>query len=212
MVQQPEVEWPTCEQAGCIGIRLASARACLAHASQEETANALKLVGDTGAIDVRGVLITDALLKRILTAAPLGENEEPLIKSCRFDRTTFTGDAEFDGATFTGDAKFDGAIFKRDARFDGVRFEHARQFGPLLAYRGLALDDVEFAQPVQVEVSTIGVCCRRARFAGGVQFRLRWACVVLDDTDLAAPSILAGIPRLSSDELARREERIAQLW
>ena len=99
MVQQPEVEWPTCEQAGCIGIRLASARACLAHASQEETANALKLVGDTGAIDVRGVLITDALLKRILTAAPLGENEEPLIKSCRFDRTTFTGDAEFDGAT-----------------------------------------------------------------------------------------------------------------
>jgi uncharacterized protein YjbI with pentapeptide repeats len=256
MVQQPEVEWPTCEQAGCIGIRLASARACLAHASEEETADALKLVGDTGAIDVRGVPITDALLKRILTAAPRGENEEPLIKSCRFDRTTFTGDAEFDGATFreaaefggatfkgsagfsgatftgrvgfdratfsgealfaratfTGDAKFDGAIFKRDARFDGVRFEHARQFGPLLAYRGLALDDVEFAQPVQVEVSTIGVCCRRARFAGGVQFRLRWARVVLDDTDLAAPSILAGIPRLSSDELARREERIAQLW
>ena len=122
MVQQPEVEWPTCEQAGCIGIRLASARACLAHASQEETANALKLVGDTGAIDVRGVLITDALLKRILTAAPLGENEEPLIKSCRFDRTTFTGDAEFDGATYREAAEFGGATFKGSAGFSGATF------------------------------------------------------------------------------------------
>ena len=71
---------------------------------------------------------------------------------------------------------------------------------------------MQFAQPVQIEVSTTGVCCRRARFPGGVQFRLRWARVVLDDTDLAAPSILAGIPRLSSEELARREEQIARAW
>ena len=102
--------------------------------------------------------------------------------------------------------------FKRDARFDGAMFEQARQFGPLLAYRGLVLDNVQFAQPVRIEVSSTGVCCRRARFPGGVQFRLRWARVVLDDTDLAAPSILAGIPHLSSEELARREELIAKAW
>jgi hypothetical protein len=65
---------------------------------------------------------------------------------------------------------------------------------------------------VQIEASTIGVCCRGARFAGGVEFRLRWARVVLDDTDLAAPSILAGIPRLASDVLARPEQRIARAW
>ena len=421
MAGQSEVEWPTCEQAGCAGIRLASARMCLAHASEEETAAALKLISETGAIDARGVPITGALLERILTAAPRGENEEPLLKDCRFDRVTFTGDAGFDrvtftgdagfdrvtftgdagfdrvtftgdagfdratftgdagfdratftgdagfdrvtfkqragfggatftgaawfgGATFTGDAGFGGATFtgaawfrgatftgdaefyratftgaaefdrptftgdarfggatfkqrawfsgatftgaavfrgatftgaawfyevtftgdagfggatftgaawfygatftgaawfsratftgdarfreatftghawfyeatfKRAAEFDGVRFEQARQFGPLLAYRGLVLDDVQFAQPVQIEVSSTGVCCRRARFPGGAQFRLRWARVVLDDAELAGPSILAGIPRLSSEALARREARIARAW
>ena len=130
----------------------------------------------------------------------------------RFGGATFSGDARFDGATFSGDAGFGGATFKRRAGFDGVRFEQARQFGPLLAYRGLVLDEVQFAQPVQIEVSSTGVCCRRARFPGGVQFRLRWARVVLDDTDLAAPSILAGIPHLSSEKLARREEQIARAW
>jgi hypothetical protein len=72
------------------------------------------------------------------------------------------------------------------------------------------LDDVRFAQPVQIEASSTGVCCRRARFHGGVQFQLRWARVVLDDADLAAPSILAGIPRLSSEDLAGPEARIAR--
>lgn len=43
MAEQTEVEWPTCEQAGCIGIRLVAAWMCLAHASEEETAAALKL-------------------------------------------------------------------------------------------------------------------------------------------------------------------------
>ena len=375
MAKQTEVEWPTCGQAGCIGIRLAAAPMCLAHGSEKEAAAALKLVGETGTVDARGVPITGALLERILAAVPRGENQGPLIKGCRFDGaiftpsarfdfvtfsgdawfdgatfsgdasfryatfeaiagftgTTFTGDAEFEhatfsgkagfggttftgnagfegatfgvgagfngatfsgdawfasalfdggawfsgttfsgeatfqatfsgdawfkdatfrgnamfaadfsgkawfggatfngdaefehvtfngnaefgGATFNGNAGFDGATFKRRAWFAGVRFDRARQFGPLLAYRGLVLDDVQFAQPVQVEVSSTGLCCRRARFAGGVQFRLRWARVVLDDADLAAPSILAGIPRLSVAELGRREEQIAKCW
>jgi uncharacterized protein YjbI with pentapeptide repeats len=267
MTEQSEVEWPTCEQAGCVGIRLASARMCLAHASEEETAAALELISKAGEIDARGVPITGALLERILTAAPRGENEEPILKDCQFggatftgtatfykatftgtatfNEATFTGDARFEeatftgaamfhdatftgdawfaGATFTGVAWFDWATFTAAARFDeatfeqragfgSVRFEQARQFGPLLAYRGLVLDDVQFAQPVQIEVSSTGVCCRRARFPGGVQFRLRWARVVLDDTDLAAPSILAGIPRLSSEALAPREEQIARAW
>ena len=433
--------WPKCKQAGCMGVRLTSAGMCLAHASEEETAAALKLVGETGIIDARGVPITPALLERILTAAPRGENEEPLIKGCcfdwaafsgnavftgttfsgdaeffratferdarfdratferavfgmaifggdavftgagfsgdaefdiatfeqdtRFDRatferavfagatfkraagfdhatfkraagfdratfegdlsfawtafegetafdgaafsgdaefdratfsgdvvfggifggatfkrratfrkTTFSGAAQFDGATFegdtsfrqaafesdaefdhatfkrttsfdgttfkrragfaettfsgntefhqvtfTGDAEFDYATFKRHARFDSVRFEQARQFGPLLACRGLVLDNVQFMQPVQIEVSSTGLCCRRARFPGGVQFRLRWARVVLDDTDLAEPSILAGIPSLFTNEqpfstvdLVEREEQTARFW
>jgi hypothetical protein len=355
MAGQTDVDWPNCGQDGCIGVRLPSARMCLAHASEEETAAALKLIGETGEVDARGVLITRGLLERILAAAPHGDDEVALITGCRFEMATFTGDVEFgmatfngaasfeeatftggagfggvtfngnawfrdatfngdaqftdaaftgnawfdratfnrgvfdaatftgiaafegatftdvanfgdvtftgeaffdfgatfasdavfggatfnretwfggatfkgragfggvtfngnaafEGATFTGDVGFDGATFKGRASFGGARFEHARQFGPLLAYRGLILDDVQFAQPVQIEVSSTGVCCRRARFPGGVQFWLRWARVVLDDTDLAAPSILAGIPRLSSEYLAQREEQIARAW
>ena len=45
-----------------------------------------------------------------------------------------------------------------------------------------------------------------------MQFRLRWARVVLDDTDLSAPSLLTGIPRLASDELASAEQSIARDW
>ena len=343
MAERPKIKWPTCEEAGCIGVRLASARLCLAHAGEEELAAALKLVGETGTVDARGVPITGALLERILTAAPRGKNDEPLLKDCEFDRatfgsdtsfrrtifnsavsfsgvtfnsygdfrqttfngaawfgnvtfsraagfdeatfsdtawfagstfggadfgkatfsgaawfigatvngstrfedatfsdvahfggatfngvtelgmatfsdaaqfedTTFSGDTGFEGATFSGAARFEGASFLARAGFASARFEQARQFGPLLAYQELELDDVQFMQPVQIEVSSTGVSCHRARFPGGVQFRLRWACVILDDTDLAAPSILAGIPRLSNEKLARREEQIARTW
>ncbi len=69
-----------------------------------------------------------------------------------------------------------------------------------------------FAQPVQIEASTPGLCCCRGRFPGGVQFRLRWARVVLNDTDLSAPSLLTGIPRLAIAELAVKEQRIARAW
>ena len=71
---------------------------------------------------------------------------------------------------------------------------------------------MQFAQPVRIEASTIRMCCRRARFPGGVQFRLRWAGVVLDDTDIPAPSLLTGIPRLASEELASAEQQIARDW
>jgi hypothetical protein len=50
MAEQTEVGWPICEQAGCTGIRLASAWICLARASEEETAAALKLAVDSRCI------------------------------------------------------------------------------------------------------------------------------------------------------------------
>ncbi|MEU4588597.1 pentapeptide repeat-containing protein [Kitasatospora aureofaciens] len=147
-------------------------------------------------------------------------------RGARFDGVTFAGDvlfrevtfrrgALFDGVTFAGDARFDGAVFsgfRGLGRFKRVMFEQARQFGPLLAHQGLVLDEAQFMQPVQIEASTMGLYCRRARFAGGVQFRLRWARVVLDDADFPAPSILTGIPGLANDELQLQEQRIARTW
>jgi uncharacterized protein YjbI with pentapeptide repeats len=311
MTQETDVSWPTCDEPGCIGVQLDAARVCLAHATEEDRTAALKLVGETGVIDARGVPITSALLQRVLTVAPRGMNGQPLIKDCRFDNATFSGEARFewttfsdaasfgeatftgpvfftgaaftgaalfrvvtftgpaffDGAafsgdawfggatfggdawfggaafkrlaefhqatfcgaarfvraTFVGDARFDlatlggsasfgGAIFRRRADFERATFEQARQFGPLLAYRGLVLDDVQFARPVRIEASTIGLCCRRALFPEGVQFRLRWAHVVLDDTNLPSPSILAGVPPMGNPELQEREKHIARAW
>jgi Pentapeptide repeats (9 copies) len=421
MSEGTDVKWPACDQDGCIGVRLASARMCLAHGSEEETAAALKLVGETGEIDARGVSITPALLEQVLAAVPRGEAGHPLIKHCNFSEATFTASAGFAGVTFSGDAEFAGATFERgagfdeatfgggagflgatfsgetrflrttfngeaafggvpfkggarfpaatfdgialflraafkgaasfemvpfknlasfneatfergagfteatfdggagflgttfdgeayfnratfkdradfgsaifkggagfneatfksvagfsgatfkseagfweatfdgeagfgratfgdearfllatfdgaarfnlatfdgpawfggatfkgEARFAGAAFKRAQQFGPMLAHRGLNLDGVQFAQPVSIEASTTGMCCRRARFPGGVQFRLRWARVVLDDTDLSAPSLLSGIPRLASDKAAAQEKRIARAW
>jgi hypothetical protein len=129
-----------------------------------------------------------------------------------FGQTTFRGDAGFGGAVFHARAVFDEVTFRGRAWFGGVSFGQTRRLGPLLAHRGLVLDDAQFAQPIQIEVSSTALCCRRAQFAGGAQFRLRWARVVLDDTDLSAPSSLAGIPRLSGDELPRQEDQISRAW
>jgi hypothetical protein len=136
-----------------------------------------------------------------------------------FLRTTFSGDAWFGDVAFGGAADFAGAAFRGRAEFSNTGFERAREFGPLLAYRGLVLDDADFMQQVRIEVSATGVCCRRARFPAGVQFRLRWARVVLDDTDFPAPSLLSGVPRLAyedlrlpSEVLTARDERIARAW
>ena len=132
--------------------------------------------------------------------------------NARFDRATFRRDAGFAGATFQGNAGFAGATFEGAAGFDRATFERAQQFGPMLAHRGLILDAVQFAQPVRIEASTIRMCCRRARFPAGVQFRLRWAGIVLDDTDIPAPSLLMGISSPASEELALAEQQIARDW
>jgi uncharacterized protein YjbI with pentapeptide repeats len=132
--------------------------------------------------------------------------------SAGFSGVTFEGDAQFKSATFQGDAGFNDATFHGDAEFDGAMFGRAKQFGPLLARKGLDLDSVQFAQLVRIEASTISLCCRGGQFPGGVQFRLHWAGVVLEDTDIPAPSLLIGIPSLASKELASAEQQMAADW
>ena len=111
-----------------------------------------------------------------------------------FERATFYSQAEFDQANFQRDTMFAGMTFDDDATFTGATFEQAHSVGPLVARRGLVLDGVRFAHPVQIEASTPVLRCRQARFSGGVQLWLRSAQVILDDSDFSAPSILTGIP------------------
>jgi hypothetical protein len=123
---------------------------------------------------------------------------------------TFLANAWFAEAVFQGGAWFGGASFAGRAVFDSVIFEQARMFGPLFA-RELVLDYAVFRARVQVEVVTAALCARRAQFPAGVQFRLRWASVVFDDADLAAPAVLVGAPPFDwfdEEHFARRMRRL----
>jgi uncharacterized protein YjbI with pentapeptide repeats len=134
-----------------------------------------------------------------------------------FDGASFQGGAEFDGASFEDRARFSGVSFQGEtgfgrvrfqgvAEFGGASFERATHLGPLRA-RQLVLDGAVFGARVQLDITAAALCARRARFPAGVHLRLRYATVHLDDADLAAPAILAGVPS-PFPELGRHQE----LW
>jgi Pentapeptide repeats (9 copies) len=110
-----------------------------------------------------------------------------------FSKVTVRGEARFRRAVFWGEARFREAAFWREGRFDDAAFERARQIGPMMA-RQLVFDDAVFSERLKIDVAAAALCGRRARFPAGVQFRLRWASVILDDADLAAPAILGAAP------------------
>jgi uncharacterized protein YjbI with pentapeptide repeats len=128
-----------------------------------------------------------------------------------FQKVTFKYLAMFSGATFEGPVWFEQATFEHQALFYEATFETARDFGPLRVRRQLNLDQATFKQRVQIKAAAATLCACQARFPSGVQFRLRWAQVVLDDADLAAPSILTGVPPsadLDFDRFTRRWRRL----
>ena len=117
----------------------------------------------------------------------------------------------FGGATFSGDAGFNGATFKRRRR---VRQREVRASAPVRPPAGLPGTGTG-RRAVRAASSDRGQLDRDvlppSAIPGGVRFRLRWARVVLDDTDFSAPSILAGIPPLSIGT-GEREKQIARAW
>jgi uncharacterized protein YjbI with pentapeptide repeats len=139
-----------------------------------------------------------------------------------FDRATFQGDASFTSATFLGrtsfrratfqrESQFRAAFFQHDAGFQEASFQRSQQLGPMLVRKSLMLDQAVFQERTQIEVDANAVCCQRTQFLKGVQLRVRWAQVVLDDADLAAPSILMGgasSSRLDKTRWARAWKRL----
>src|SRR6266545_3599703 len=158
------VDWETCADDGCIGVRLPTSTKCWAHAVDTELELAFKRLGEHGLLDARGVLITQELLRRLLAAAPQDDQGHAILTDARFDEATFQGGAGFRGATIHGDVRFGGATFQR-----------ARQLGPMLVRKSLRLDQAVFHERAQVEVAAAAVCCQRTRFLAGVQLRVRWA-------------------------------------
>jgi Pentapeptide repeats (9 copies) len=123
-------------------------------------------------------------------------------KEAEFNNATFQGNAKFDWARFQNPALFEGASFQRRAGFDGATFrdravfdrasfERATQVGPLGA-KQLELGSAVFGANVQFETSAAVVRARGVQFPAGGRLLLRYALVILDDANLAAPTILAG--------------------
>jgi uncharacterized protein YjbI with pentapeptide repeats len=111
-----------------------------------------------------------------------------------FDGATFSRRVEFGGASFQGGTAFRGATIQGNAGFGQATFEQTRQLGPLLVRHELGLDDAVFRQRVRLEVAASKLSCSRTRFLAGVHMRLRWAKVMLEDANLAGPSILSSAP------------------
>jgi uncharacterized protein YjbI with pentapeptide repeats len=211
-------DWRPCDQCG--GACIADAASCLAHAEPEERAAALKQFSASGNFDLRGVTISDALLKEIFDTAP-HLDRRPTFSAIQFGGATFEGDAGFVGATFKRNAWFGGttfkddawfvkATFKGDARFSGATFEgNVPALGPVAVEGRLDLDRVQFTSAVRIDADASALTCRRARFSGGVRLDIRRATIRLDESDFSAPSLLTGPAAGSSVKMAGRPKLLS---
>ncbi|GGK93082.1 hypothetical protein Sme01_59240 [Sphaerisporangium melleum] len=126
--------WPTCAaRAACPGVAWAPYGRCLAHLAPAELDEALRGLAPGRGLDLRGTLLDEELLTRVLSAA--GRH----LGRARFDRAVFTGPARFGEVVFAGDATFDHARFDRLATFFGTRFTRNASFREACFSRELSL-------------------------------------------------------------------------
>jgi hypothetical protein len=123
-----EPDWSTCGTAGCIGIRLKDAEACLTHVEPQAREAFLAALKPGAAVDLRGTPIDPELLSGLL-AAVRPEHGPPTLGNAEFTKAQFSGRAMFSGAQFSRIAEFGGAQFSGDAVFAGTQFSRIAVFG-----------------------------------------------------------------------------------
>jgi Pentapeptide repeats (9 copies) len=123
-----EPDWSTCGAAGCIGIRLKDAEACLTHVEPQARAAFLAALKPGAALDLRGTPIDSELLSGLL-AAVRPEHGPPTLGNAEFTKAQFSGRAGFSGAQFSRIAEFGGTQFSGDAVFGGAQFSRIAVFG-----------------------------------------------------------------------------------
>ncbi len=150
MAASKYIDWLTCAEDDCIGVRLPTGGKCWAHADDEDVETALKRLGEDGTLDARGVPVTPELTERLLETRR-GSEGHIRLTSLRFEeaifdgvvgfagvivegdslffRATFNGQPNFSGAIFKGRTSFDEATFKQGAWFMDTRFEGRVTFG-----------------------------------------------------------------------------------
>jgi hypothetical protein len=158
-----DVDWPTCSEGKCSGIRLDAGGKCLAHADDQDLDAELKRLGEQGTIDARGVTISAALLERILAAAPRDEQhpDRPRFNKVRFDGASFGDRAGFGDVTFGDEAWFNGVSFGDRAGFGGASFGSKAGFGGASFGNEARFGGASFGNEARFEGASFG---DRARF------------------------------------------------
>jgi hypothetical protein len=162
---EPPPAWEPCPQPNCRGAKLA-AGACLAHLDDLDPPRLdeeLKRFTAEGFLDARGVDVGDALLERILAAAPRAADGSPTPWQPVFDQATFGDGASFDGATFTDLASFDRATFGDEASFAGVTFGDRAWFVLAIFGDEASFDGAIFGDGARFDGVTVG---KGASFVG----------------------------------------------
>src|SRR5512133_971813 len=144
MESAPSVDWETCSEDGCVGVRSGENGRCLAHLAPDDLGASLEQIACDGAVDARGVEIGGELLQRILDALPRTSGGHPRFEQADFQGAAFDDHAKFYGATFQGDAQFDRATFQGDAGFDGASFEGAALFNVATFHGDARFDGATF--------------------------------------------------------------------
>jgi hypothetical protein len=172
-------QWESCGRDGCIGVRLATAVSCLAHAAIRDPAAfeaELKRIAKDGMVDARGVHLSTELLDRVLEAVP-HQDDRPVLKAAQFKQATFQGGRGFEGTTFLGEADFWGATFQTwigfkqatfrgDAIFMGARFQGEAVFDEARFQGDAAFDGAAFEDDAWFGEVTFQPAARAARPRG----------------------------------------------
>jgi uncharacterized protein YjbI with pentapeptide repeats len=136
---EPPDDWERCRQPGCRGARLSDGD-CLEHVPEKSLGQVLSECKARYELDARGVRITSALLRQILSVLHDDKRElqdgwrardqrGPQLKCLvRFNGASFVEGAHFVGVTFGGPAFFDGARFECCADFSGTIFDFHADF------------------------------------------------------------------------------------
>jgi Pentapeptide repeats (9 copies) len=121
------IDWLTCRDEECIGVRLTTDDPCWAHADPDDLDVYLDQLGRDGRLDGRGVTLTADVLQQFQLAIPRADRR-PTFSAALFTRATFRDNAGFDGAIFEGPTRFRGAIFEGNATFMEANFKERASF------------------------------------------------------------------------------------
>ena len=109
--------------------------------------------------------------------------------NAKFHKARFRGLTIFGEATFLGFPVFGGAVVDGDADFRHTTFRRGA-VGPMLVTGLMLLDGVTTEDTFTLRVAANGLSIRSAKFRGPTRLQVRWAEIMLDDSEFLERSTL----------------------